>query len=449
MVYFTCNYCEEFVASASNTVTASHSLRLTTTATWSSLNMPGTHLLPPNLLKLFAPRPPLPYTRPLDKDIDRIRKKNVTGVAHMLAELKEAKTENMMNTGESEVVMEEGEEPVYTHVEEVKRQIRREERKKKKTEDFKVAKESYKPADDPEAVGDPYKTLFISRLHKNATESDLRREFESYGTIERVRIVRDKKNRSRGYAFVVYERERDMKAAYKESDGLHIMGKRILVDVERGRTVRGWKPRRLGGGLGGRPKRVEPPMSRPSGGGGGGGGGFRGGFGGGGGGRGGFGDRGGGGFDRGGGFRGGRGGSFGGGGGRGGFGGDRGYGDRPGGGGGFGDRGGGFGGDRGGFRGGDGGGFRGGGSFRGREDGGFRGRGGGIGYNGGGGFHDNPSNGYGPPPGGFGPPPPGYGAPPGGGGGGGYGGGGGFRGDLKREGPPGGYDDREAKRPRY
>ena len=39
----------------------------------------------------------------------------------------------------------------------------------------------------------------------------MRREFEGYGTIERVRIVRDKKARSRGYAFVVYERERDMK----------------------------------------------------------------------------------------------------------------------------------------------------------------------------------------------------------------------------------------------
>jgi U1 small nuclear ribonucleoprotein 70kDa len=85
-----------------------------------------------------------------------------------------------------------------------------------------------KPQEDSQAVGDPYKTLFISRLvcfssacilppadqkpqHKTATENDLRREFEMYGTIERVRIVKDKKGRSRGYAFVVYERERDMK----------------------------------------------------------------------------------------------------------------------------------------------------------------------------------------------------------------------------------------------
>ena len=51
----------------------------------------------------------------------------------------------------------------------------------------------------------------VCRQHKSANETDLRREFEGYGTIERVRIVRDKKGRSRGYAFIVYERERDMK----------------------------------------------------------------------------------------------------------------------------------------------------------------------------------------------------------------------------------------------
>ncbi|KAJ4479925.1 hypothetical protein J3R30DRAFT_3466898 [Lentinula aciculospora] len=390
--------------------------------------MPGTHLLPPNLLKLFAPRPPLHYARPIDKDFNRVREKKVSGVGAIIAQLKETATENLV-TGSTES-MEEGEEPAFTLAEDVKRQIRREERKKRRTEEFKIAKETYKPADDPEAAGDPYKTLFISRLHKSATENDLRREFETYGTIERVRIVRDKKNRSRGYAFVVYERERDMKAAYKESDGVQIMGKRILVDVERGRTVRGWKPRRLGGGLGGRPKRVEPTVAaappRPAGGGGG----FRGGgFGGG--------DRGG---SRGG-FRGGRGGFRGGGfGDRGGGFGDRGggFGDR---GGGFGDRGGG-GGFRGGFGGGDGG-------FRGRDfgGGGYRGgRGGGLGYNGGGFDGQPPSNGYGPPggSGGFnGPPSNGGFGPPGAGFGGGY------RGDLKRSDGPGGHDDRDSKRPRY
>jgi U1 small nuclear ribonucleoprotein len=32
-----------------------------------------------------------------------------------------------------------------------------------------------------------------------------------YGKIERIRIVKDKKGKSKSYAFIVYERERDMK----------------------------------------------------------------------------------------------------------------------------------------------------------------------------------------------------------------------------------------------
>ncbi|XP_041093657.1 U11/U12 small nuclear ribonucleoprotein 35 kDa protein-like [Polyodon spathula] len=42
-----------------------------------------------------------------------------------------------------------------------------------------------------------------------------------------------------------------LSAAYKHADGKKIDGRRVLVDVERGRTVKGWQPRRLGGGLGG------------------------------------------------------------------------------------------------------------------------------------------------------------------------------------------------------
>jgi U1 small nuclear ribonucleoprotein len=99
--------------------------------------MPGTHLLPPNLLKLFAPRPPLPYARPVDKDIDRVTKKDVIGVAGILARLTEARTAELINDG-----MEEGEEPVFTHAEETKRQMRREDRKKKKTDEFKIAKDA-------------------------------------------------------------------------------------------------------------------------------------------------------------------------------------------------------------------------------------------------------------------------------------------------------------------
>ena len=49
-----------------------------------------------------------------------------------------------------------------------------------------------------------------------------------------------------GYAFLEFEKEGDMREAYKKGDGIKINGRRVLVDVERGRTVRGWLPRRLG-----------------------------------------------------------------------------------------------------------------------------------------------------------------------------------------------------------
>ncbi|KDQ15816.1 hypothetical protein BOTBODRAFT_74947, partial [Botryobasidium botryosum FD-172 SS1] len=205
-----------------------------------------THLLPPNLLKLFAPRPPLPYARPLGRDPNQIKRKDVTGVAAVLAQVQE---ENAIVAADKE----EGEEDRYTHSLEMQRQIYREQKLKRQLEGFQKAKENceYKPNENPNVKGDPYKTLFISRLSKNAKEEDLRREFEMYGAIESLTLARDRKGRSRGYAFIVYEREKDMKAAYKDGDGLVILGKRILIDVERGRTVRGWKPRRLGGGLGG------------------------------------------------------------------------------------------------------------------------------------------------------------------------------------------------------
>lgn len=104
--------------------------------------MPGTHLLPPNLLKLFAPRPPLPYIRPLGKDPDKFREKRVDGIAEVLARIKEEETQGLIDAGkELPEGMEEGEEPVFTHAEETKRQMRREARQKTKEERFKNAKE--------------------------------------------------------------------------------------------------------------------------------------------------------------------------------------------------------------------------------------------------------------------------------------------------------------------
>ncbi|ORX36793.1 hypothetical protein BD324DRAFT_627183 [Kockovaella imperatae] len=371
-----------------------------------------TALLPPNLLRLFAPRPPPPYLKPLTRSDSARRKKPLTGCATLVKKLRDEAEEAEYQEGFKDRPETKSERTALNSEEESSRKrrrndktepdadgmevdgaengvhgaeemdgkgkgkakgkvqpkkkkdkiaeagivgqeavkMRRELRAKRKEQYKKDLEKSYNPQEDSNINGDPYKTLFIARLSRKATEEDLQKEFEIYGAIERIRIVRDRKKKSRNYAFIVFERERDMKAAYKDAEGIPIHHKRILVDVERGRTVKGWKPRKLDGGLGGRPKPVEPAANTQTGFGrkvfggfrggalSGHGGGFRGGGG------------------RGGSF-GGRGGSFRGGGDRGGFGGGRGGfgGDR----GGFGGRGG-FSGDRGGF-GGDRGGYNGGG----------------------------------------------------------------------------------------
>lgn len=63
---------------------------------------------------------------------------------------------------------------------------------------------------------------------KKVTEDDLRREFEIYGTIERIRLVLDHKGKSRGFAFIVYERERDMKGEITVLPGRY---RRRIADI--------------------------------------------------------------------------------------------------------------------------------------------------------------------------------------------------------------------------
>ncbi|KAK5652493.1 hypothetical protein OQA88_10395 [Cercophora sp. LCS_1] len=333
-----------------------------------------TDKLPPNLLALFAPRPPLRWVPPSDFPPEQRKTAAVSGIAEYLPALAQYEREYEYHPTES-----------WLEARDRKKREKQEELENLRTEGPK----KYNPHEDPNIRGDAFKTLVVARLDYKADEQDLEREFGRYGPIERIRLIRDthadekgnkKRKPHRGYAFVVFEREKDMRAALESCDGMRIKDRRVKLDVERGRTVKGWKPRRLGGGLGGYGYTKATP-ARPMGPGGFGGpggyrgGGFGGGF------RGGRdrGFRGGGGFnDRGGGFRGGN------------------FGDRNGG---FGDRGGGrnFGGQNG-FApssapSGPGGG-RDGGGFGGRDDRrGPSGPGGGYGRDGGGRSYDDRSGG--------------------------------------------------------
>lgn len=102
-----------------------------------------THLLPPNLLKLFAPRPPLPFVRSVGKDVEKVRSKNVSGVAALLAQIREDNERGIVGAGASENTdREEGEEERFTYAEEIKRAIYREQKQKRKQVEFQQAKET-------------------------------------------------------------------------------------------------------------------------------------------------------------------------------------------------------------------------------------------------------------------------------------------------------------------
>ncbi|XP_066466022.1 U11/U12 small nuclear ribonucleoprotein 35 kDa protein [Tiliqua scincoides] len=101
--------------------------------------------------------------------------------------------------------------------------------------------------------GDPHLTLFVARLNLQTTEDKLKEVFSRYGEIRKMRLVRDLVTGfSKGYAFIEYKEERALLKAHRDANKLVIDQREVFVDFELERTLKGWIPRRLGGGFGGK-----------------------------------------------------------------------------------------------------------------------------------------------------------------------------------------------------
>ncbi|KAE8697682.1 U11/U12 small nuclear ribonucleoprotein 35 kDa protein [Hibiscus syriacus] len=111
----------------------------------------------------------------------------------------------------------------------------------------------YDPLGDLKIIGDPYRTIFVGRLSHLTTEHTLQKAMSKYGRVKNLRLVRHiVTGASRGYAFVEFESEREMRRAYLDAHHSIVDDAEILVDYNRQQLMPGWIPRRLGGGLGGR-----------------------------------------------------------------------------------------------------------------------------------------------------------------------------------------------------
>lgn len=189
--------------------------------------------LPPNLLQLFAPRPPVRYIPPADHAPESRKTAHITGIAAFVPHLQE-KAAKARATENGTLSTSPSEDPEYEHppTESWLERRTRETLEKQENQAWLVSegyKELYKPREDENIRNDGYKTLFVARLPFDATVADLEREFGRFGAIERVRIVVDngerektrvakgktkkisRKGKSRGYGFVVFEKEKDMK----------------------------------------------------------------------------------------------------------------------------------------------------------------------------------------------------------------------------------------------
>ncbi|XP_036354688.1 U11/U12 small nuclear ribonucleoprotein 35 kDa protein-like [Octopus sinensis] len=101
------------------------------------------------------------------------------------------------------------------------------------------------------SLGDPSHTVFVGRLDPKTNEDSIRETMKQFGRIINLRLVRDLVTGfSKCYAFVEYSRRHYAQRAISKS--VLLDGKNVFVDVEHGRSLPNWVPRRLGGGFGGR-----------------------------------------------------------------------------------------------------------------------------------------------------------------------------------------------------
>ncbi|KAJ3333085.1 hypothetical protein HDU93_008796, partial [Gonapodya sp. JEL0774] len=104
-------------------------------------------MLPPNLVRLFQPRPPLPYLEPVDKDVLNRRETKYTGsVAEFLESGKDHDRDYT---------------PVVPVMERIKK--KRQDRLAKVQEELEKARAEWDPERNA-GESDPLRTLFVGRL---------------------------------------------------------------------------------------------------------------------------------------------------------------------------------------------------------------------------------------------------------------------------------------------
>ena len=90
--------------------------------------------------------------------------------------------------------------------------------------------------------------IYIGNLAYETREEELRSEFEVYGEVQEVTVVRDRDTgRSRGFGFVEMPTSTEAESAISDLNGREVGGRTLTVNEARARQPRGPG----GGGFGG------------------------------------------------------------------------------------------------------------------------------------------------------------------------------------------------------
>ncbi|MBI5020730.1 MAG: RNA-binding protein [Ignavibacteriales bacterium] len=91
--------------------------------------------------------------------------------------------------------------------------------------------------------------LFVGNLSHGVSEDDLRAEFQAFGEIKSIQIIKDKfSGESKGFGFVEMPKKEEAEAAMKALNSKPLDGKAIVVNEARPREERGGGGGRRGGG---------------------------------------------------------------------------------------------------------------------------------------------------------------------------------------------------------
>lgn len=226
-----------------------------------------TSFLPPTILQLFSPRPPLPFI-PVPEKAPMI---NFTGLANIVDKFEDPNTTKVV--------------PFTPPESYIQRKIRKERTRQEKQEKrVQTEMATWDPNNDQKIKGDPNHTLFVGRLVRsnvnaltirvtNWQKKNYKRNLINmvplnvFVSCETCKVVNPKdtvlSNLSTVVIWKVIQRLLFIiLGACKYANGKRIDGRRIVADTERGRMQKGWRPRRLGGGLGGESRSKNAPQQQ-------------------------------------------------------------------------------------------------------------------------------------------------------------------------------------------